>query len=199
MQRRGFLAFVPAVATAGAVWTTGCSSLRPGSGGNGDADADGGNEEDADEENTGEGETTEGSDEGDTAGGNTGEVDEATRAAIEDLLVRNARAYEEEDERLIEETLHPESPVYENTLATSRQLWREHDLAVEVRVVEITVAAEEATVRFEQETRAVGDNSDAFQDNRVTGTHVLRRYDGEWRIYSTATEDVEPIVATPRS
>ncbi|UIO99936.1 hypothetical protein Hbl1158_00750 [Halobaculum sp. CBA1158] len=47
----------------------------------------------------------------------------------------------------------------------------------------------EARVRFIQVTTAEGDGE--FRDNRTEGVHVLREYEGNWRIWGTEATDVE--------
>jgi hypothetical protein len=49
--------------------------------------------------------------------------------------------------------------------------------------------AKEARVRFVQVTRK--ESGPEFRDNRIEGTHVLRRSEDDWKIWNTETENVE--------
>ncbi len=49
----------------------------------------------------------------------------------------------------------------------------------------------EAEVDFRQVTRSL-DNQD-FHDNQVTGVHIMRQQNGEWKIYDSQVEETELI------
>lgn len=113
----------------------------------------------------------------------------AEEQAAKEVVKENARALENEDMDAMKATLHPESPKYDQTVAQVRQIFQEYDLTYDVEVESVEVDGEEARVDVVQTTRK--ESGPAFRDNKMWATHVLRKYQGEWRIYDTQVDDVE--------
>lgn len=116
-----------------------------------------------------------------------GDVPGDVRAVVEE----NARALEQGDVDRYMQTMHPESPIYDQTRSQVESLLQQvqaEDLTVEVTVESADVSGDRADVEVVQTTRA--DIPD-FRDNRTHQTHELRTYQDEWRIYNSAVEDIE--------
>lgn len=109
--------------------------------------------------------------------------------AAKEVVERNMQAYENEDIQGVRDTTHPESPAYDQTVQVAQVTFEEYDLSYELEVESVEVDGEEARVEVIQTTRK--ESGPTFQDNRIEATHVLRKYNGEWRIYNTLIENVE--------
>lgn len=143
------------------------------------------------------------------------------------VVRENVRANEQENLELLKETMHEESPVYDQTIEQTQEIWETYDLTYELEELEVTKrpengdtaaaqslqveqvaeceeemaaqsmqvqqeeCAREAHVRFVQVTRK--ESGPEFRDNRIDGTHILRPSDGDWKIWTTETESVEPL------
>ena len=57
----------------------------------------------------------------------------------------NVRATETEDLALLKDTLHPESPIYDQTIEQSKQIWAAYDLQIEIEELEVTERPSTAT------------------------------------------------------
>lgn len=116
-----------------------------------------------------------------------GDVPDDVRAVIEE----NARALEEGDLDRYMGTMHPESPIYDQTQSQTESLLQQvqaGELTVDITIESADVSGDRADVEVVQTTRA--DIPD-FRDNRTHQTHELRTYQSEWRIYNSAVQDVE--------
>lgn len=109
--------------------------------------------------------------------------------AAADVVEANIRAYENEDIQGVRDTLHPDSPKYSQTIETSQLIFQEYDLSYDLEIESVKIEGEEARVRAVQTTRK--ESGPMFQDNRMEVTHVLRKHQGEWRIYDSTVNDVE--------
>ena len=87
-------------------------------------------------------------------------------------------------------TIHPESPLYATTEDLLRQINQTYDLSYEVSDLEVlSLSSGEARVAFTLTTRLI--DGLAFRDNRVTGVFILRRDNGQWKIYGQEIENIE--------
>lgn len=111
--------------------------------------------------------------------------------AAREVIMEQLEAYRNENIDGVEATLHPDSPIYANTVEQSRRLFSEYDLSYEVTIRSVEVDGDVARVGFEQVTRK--ESGPAFDDNRIVGTHVLRTYRGEWRVYNTQVLETEQL------
>lgn len=113
----------------------------------------------------------------------------AEEQAAKEVVRENVRALENEDMDAMKATLHPESPKYSQTVEGMRSVFQQYDLTYDLEIESVEVDGEEARVEAVQTTRK--ESGPAFRDNKMWATHVLRKYEGEWRIYDTIVEDVE--------
>ncbi|MDY6771106.1 MAG: hypothetical protein SV186_04075 [Candidatus Nanohaloarchaea archaeon] len=106
------------------------------------------------------------------------------------VLHQNVQAYNQENLSLLRQTMHPRSPAVNATMQQSRQVFSIYDL--QARLTNVTVLSVNRTtarVRVTQVTHKL--SGPQFRDNRVTAVHTLKRYNGEWRIYTSKTESIE--------
>jgi hypothetical protein len=80
--------------------------------------------------------------------------------------------------------MHPQAPGLDETRKTTEEVTATYDLLYMIQSLALEAADEkEATVRFTQVTQKV--SGPEFRNNRVTGIHTLRKYEGTWKIYYT--------------
>ncbi len=109
---------------------------------------------------------------------------------ITDVLRRNVQAANDEDVSTYMATMHPHSPVYASTETTMRQLIAVYYLSIQMESATVVESsADETSVSVVLVTRLV--SGPTFRDNRVTATMILRRYDGEWRLYDQVINDIK--------
>ncbi len=119
------------------------------------------------------------------------ELPENDREAIKAVVRQNLEATENEDARSVLQTLHEDSPGYDEEALTVEleQLFEHYDLEYELEILDVRIENDEAEVDFQQTTRSIDDED--FDDNRITGTHILQRQNGDWKIYDTQVEETE--------
>jgi ketosteroid isomerase-like protein len=115
---------------------------------------------------------------------------ESDESKIRSVLQKQADSLENGDVDGYMETMHPESPVYDNTREIMEQLVEEYDFEVEIDINSVEVDGDTATAEVTQVTRTEEPDTD-FDDNRLEATHELRTYENEWRLYDSTTEDIE--------
>ncbi len=111
--------------------------------------------------------------------------------AIEFIVKKNLEATENQDIHGVLQTMHEESPGYDKEAIKIEleDLFKHYDLEYELEILDVRIKNGEAEVDFLQITRAV-ENED-FDDNKVTGIHIMRQQNGEWRIYDSHIEETE--------
>jgi len=115
-----------------------------------------------------------------------GEGNEGVRSVIQE----NARTFEEAVDRHME-TMHPESPIYNQTRSQIEAVLQQvpaEELSVEVTVESVETSGESANAEVVQTTRV---DVSGFRDNRTRLTHELRTYQDEWRLYNSTIEDIK--------
>ncbi len=119
------------------------------------------------------------------------ETPENDLEAIKHIVRKNLEATENEDISRVLQTMHEESPGYdEEAIRIELEgLFEHYDLEYDLEIMDVRIKNGEAEVNFQQITRAL-DNED-FDDNKVTGIHILRQQNGEWRMYDTQIEETE--------
>lgn len=87
-------------------------------------------------------------------------------------------------------TIYPESDSYEITENLVIQLFKAYDLNYKIEKLEVVDEDEnESEVNFTQLTTKI--NGPKFRDNRVKGTHILKKDGDSWKIFSTKIIDTE--------
>lgn len=116
--------------------------------------------------------------------------DAATIAPLRAVIEANLSAMQRGDTIAVMATIHPGSPDYAKTSAAVAEIAK---MQVEFKLEKVEVASandREARVDYVQLTRRTG-HAFAFRDNRITGTHLLRRDGDAWKIYTTRIRKLE--------
>ncbi|MFD1851566.1 hypothetical protein [Oceanobacillus bengalensis] len=104
------------------------------------------------------------------------------------VLEKNFETIMSQDEAGHMETIHSGSPSYEGT----KDLFDQLSLyTLDITLSDVTVeekSEEEARIAYTQTTVKV--DGPAYENNKVTGVHVLRPEDGEWKIYGTEVIEI---------
>ncbi len=113
--------------------------------------------------------------------------------AIEAVVKQNLEATENEDVQGVLETMHADGPGYDEGAITAEleELFASYDLEYELEILDVRIENGQAEVDFRQVTRSL-DNQE-FDDNQITGVHIMRQQNGEWKIYDTLIEETELI------
>lgn len=130
--------------------------------------------------------------ESDEGGGSGGSESESDESQIRSVLQKQVTTMENGDVEGYMETMHPDSPTYDNTQETLEQLVAEYNFEVDLEINSVEVDGDTATAEVTQETRTEDSNPD-FQDNRLEATHELQTHEDEWRFYDTISADVEEL------
>lgn len=106
------------------------------------------------------------------------------------VLYRNARAANDENVAGYMATIHPDSPAYQSTESSLKELFSVYELEFLFTDLRVTnLGSSEARIHFTLSTRRL--RGPAFRDNVVIGTMILRIDNGEWKIYNQEIEDVQ--------
>lgn len=120
--------------------------------------------------------------------GSGGDDEEEIRAVIQTQY----EAFENGDIDRYMETMHPESPIYDNTQRQLESLFEQFSpeiLTVDLTIESVEMLSEErAEAEVVQTTRA---DSEDFRDNRVTQVFEMRTYQAEWLFYNSTINDTE--------
>ncbi len=106
------------------------------------------------------------------------------------VLHRQADAVQREDIEAYMETMDPKSPDFATARSSTQELFDKYKLLMWVESAQVVrMEKDEADVRASIVTKRV--EGEAFQDNKATGVHTLRRIDGQWRMVGSRAENVE--------
>jgi hypothetical protein len=127
-----------------------------------------------------------------TEGTEEEENEEAEASIPEDeelfeVLERNIATIDDEDMTAHMETLHSESPGYAETEQIMEDM-AVYTLDIEVFDMEVEEKSEEEARVFYKQTSMKLDGP-TYENNEITGIHVMRPEDGEWKIYDTEMMD----------
>lgn len=113
------------------------------------------------------------------------------RASIEKLLKENLKAYQTEDLNKLMDSIHPNSPVREQTEELSQMAFSLYDLEHQYSNLEIIELSDsEATIQVTQTVKKISGSD--FKDNRVTSIQILKKYNGQWKFFDLlAIENIE--------
>ena len=110
--------------------------------------------------------------------------------AVEETVKSQVSALNREDVAGYMSYIHPDSP---GALATRDNLdatFNEYDLKTTLEKLEpVTLNDGEAKVHFIQLTEKL--SGPAFRNNRVSGTHILRKDGGVWKVFSTVQDNLD--------
>jgi hypothetical protein len=116
--------------------------------------------------------------------------------AVEETVRSQIKALNKEDLDGYMSYIHPGNPAYANTREQVADIFEKYDLRNTLEKIEReSITADEAKVSFVQLTEKV--SGPAFQNNRTTGLHTLRKDDGKWKIYSTEIRSMTVVDPVP--
>ncbi|MFA1819563.1 hypothetical protein ACDX78_05050 [Virgibacillus oceani] len=120
------------------------------------------------------------------------EEEEAEMSVPEDeelfeVLDRNITTMEEDDLKAHMETLHSESPGFAETEQIMEDM-AVYTLDIQVSDMEVEEKSEEEARVFYKQTNIKVDGPE-YENNEITGVHVMRPEDGAWKIYDTELVD----------
>jgi hypothetical protein len=102
---------------------------------------------------------------------------------VRDTLRKQERALENDNLDGYMDTMHPESPVYDSTKRSTRQLMDRYDMDLDLTIDSVTIDDDTADAEVTQVTRVEQSSSDFPIESEMT--HELRTHDGEWKVYSS--------------
>jgi tetratricopeptide (TPR) repeat protein len=107
-----------------------------------------------------------------------------------EVLHTNAKAGNNEDIEAYMATVHPDSPMYDQTEEVLKDMFAQFDLDFQFYDLTVTsLKSNEAKVHFSLITRKLAGPD--FRNNIVIGTMILRPDNGIWKIYNQEVEDVQ--------
>lgn len=102
----------------------------------------------------------------------------------------NEEATGKEDIDAAVATFDPQSPVLESTRKVMQLVFETYDLKYTYEELTVeSVNGDEARVHYVQLTEKV--NGPEFRNNRLRGTHVLKKRDGAWRMFTSVIEGID--------
>lgn len=111
-------------------------------------------------------------------------------ATPEEVIEANTDFMNSENLEGVMSTMYPDDKTYETTKNLTVQLFKVYDLNYKVEKLEVVDEDEnESVVNFTQLTAKI--NGPKFRDNRVKGTHILKKDGDSWKIFSTKITDTE--------
>jgi hypothetical protein len=114
----------------------------------------------------------------------------AQKQAIEAAVRENLRALNAEDIDAYMATIDENSPVYDFTRSFTQQLIDNYNLRYEINSLEvISQSSNEAQVQVTQTTTKI--DGPEFRNNRIQAVHILKKSNGEWKIFATEVRNVE--------
>jgi hypothetical protein len=88
------------------------------------------------------------------------------------------------------DAIHPSSPDLPQTKDWTEKLFKIYDLRYTLEKNTLESETENtAKVRFSQTTEKI--SGPVFRNNHIDGVHVLKKYDGKWKIYETQIIKIE--------
>jgi hypothetical protein len=112
-------------------------------------------------------------------------VSESDKQAAIECVRMNLAAMERGDLSRAMATIHPKSPAFDEAYRQTAAIFEQYRLKMELESARIgRITPEGIEVMFVQVTRKI-EGPDEFVDNRVEGTHLLKRDGKLWKIWST--------------
>ena len=112
------------------------------------------------------------------------------RRAITAVVFENIAAHNAEDIDRYMATVHSDFPNFRGMRRTLKEMYDMYDLRATLRGVKvIEVSKNKARVSFVLTTKKV--RGPAFKNNRVEGVFILRKDDGDWKLFDQEIENVE--------
>ncbi len=117
-------------------------------------------------------------------------IESKEEGIIKSVINTNIESAENENIEEYMETIHPDSPAYEETRQTMEYLFDTYDLSYDLKDIDvIEITDQMVKVRIVQITKKV--SGPEFEDNELTAVHTLKKYNDGWRFWSTDIEKIE--------
>lgn len=111
---------------------------------------------------------------------------------IKKVVYDNIEALNAEDLEASMDAIYPGNAVYEPTKEATEYMFETYDIYYELSEFKITEISEtEAQVEVVQTSKKI--SGPDFIDNRATLIHLLKKYNGEWKIHMTIIKNIEPL------
>ncbi|MGB5531297.1 MAG: hypothetical protein WBQ32_15120 [Ignavibacteriaceae bacterium] len=108
------------------------------------------------------------------------------------VIRENLAATQAEDKERVLKTIHKDCPQRRSTVQGMEYVFRNFDMVYKLEQADVLeVSADEAKVYYVQTTRSLG--GQGFQPNRSSGIHILKKENGEWKIFKTEYLSNEPL------
>jgi hypothetical protein len=124
-------------------------------------------------------------------------VTDADKQAAIECVRANLAAMEKGDPEAAATTIHPQSPAFAEARRQTEAILQFYRLKMELESASIgRVTPDGIEVNFVQVTRKI-EGPEEFIDNRVEGTHLLRRDGAAWKIWSTRSNAARTLDGQP--
>ena len=111
-------------------------------------------------------------------------VDEGIAEELRSVIEKNFSTSEAEDLEKYMNTMHPESPSYQQTRKLSQQMMDRYDL--EYELLSFSYVGENGKYQLARVRQKTTDTSEAaFRDNITVNLWAFRKDDGEWKGWNT--------------
>ena len=107
-------------------------------------------------------------------------------------LRENLKGIEQEDIEQAMSVIHPDSSIFKPTKKLTEQLFERYDLDYELVSAHLVGWDDDyAVLRAVQITRARGEKSFPFRDNKLDAMHVFRKHGKKWKCWQTTILEVK--------
>ena len=108
------------------------------------------------------------------------------------VVKENLAATQAKDKKRVLKTIHKDCPQMRSTVEGMDYVFKNFDMVYNLEEADVLeVSGDEAKVYYVQTTRSIF--GQGFQPNRSSGIHILKKENGEWKIFKTEYLGNEPI------
>ena len=119
-------------------------------------------------------------------------IDPKVAEIIIAVVKENLAATQAKDKKRVLKTIHKDCPQMRSTVEGMDYVFKNFDMVYNLEQADVLeVTGDEAKVYYVQTTRSIG--GQGFQPNRSSGIHILKKENGEWKIFKTEYLGNEPI------
>ena len=109
---------------------------------------------------------------------------------ITSVIYKNLAFAENEDIESYMGTIHEQSPKYALTEKQIEQTFNTYDLTHRLDSIKVVEKSDQlAKVKYVQITEKV--DGPAFKNFKITGTHILKKSNGKWKLFASEVEKIE--------
>ena len=119
-------------------------------------------------------------------------IDPQVTKEIIAVVKENLAATQAKDKKRVLKTIHKDCPQMRSTVEGMEYVFKNFDMVYNLEQADVLdVSGDEAKVYYVQTTRSI--RGQGFQPNRSSGIHILKKENGEWKIFKTEYLGNEPI------